>query len=307
MLRWCAKFESEKESPALVWKKGRNQHARALASGLRTGRLAPPFDAGPPEGPLGAGISSACAVAVGMASRRSSGQDQQRRAMLMRSDEDARKKKKQQRRPLVPGTASLRLAPPLLLSSAEEGEDEPSSSAAAFARAQLPSRVELAASLGAAAERIAELEWRLGEKERRAKASEWQGSVAAARASTALLNSVEREGEKGARSEGERRRPAAASAASSVPSRGPQVGKAKMSLPPSPSPKLPERGAGAAEAAAATFRRPKAVSAFPVVPTPQQQRTQQTLIPSVSLEELSRRISALAPQHRRSGGLLCKR
>ena len=66
MLRWCAKFEAERESPALVWKKGRNQHARALLCGLRSGRLAPPFDAGPRDEPLGAGISSACAAAVGL-------------------------------------------------------------------------------------------------------------------------------------------------------------------------------------------------------------------------------------------------
>ena len=278
-----------------MWKKGRNQHARALLCGLRSGRLAPPFDAGPRDEPLGAGISSACAAAVGL----------HRGAQQMPAGA-----KKKPRPPLVPGTASLRLAPPLLLAEEEEEEEEESSYAAgasasaAFARAGLPSRVELAAALGSARERIAELEWRLGERERGAKAKEWGASVAAARASAALPSSAE-PGEEG-RSEHERRRhppPPSASAAAdaaSVPA-SPQGVEAKKRPPPSPLP--PNRAAAAAAEAAAEaaprlpplLKRPKASAAAPVA-TITPQRKQKTLIPSFSLEELSRRISALAPQ-----------
>ena len=279
VLRWCAKFEAEKESPALVWKKGRNQHARALLSGLRRGVLPAPFDAGPPQEPLGAGVPVACAVAVGLDSRGETKVAKSKRPLL----------------DVVPGTAALRLAPPLLLRSerAEEEEEEaqPSSSssaAAAFSQVQLPSRVELAASLGAATEKIAELEWRLGEKERRSKAREWESGVAAARASAALLRSfdfVEEEEAVERRARKPRARHVAA-AASPLPA-----------LPPSPSPVKKQAAAAAKAPQPLQLRRPKVGPVAPTPPPPQKKKKQpEDLIPSVSLEELSRRISALAPQ-----------
>lgn len=308
MLRWCAKFEDERDSPALVWKKGRNQHARALLCGLRTGRLAAPFDTGPPDEPLGAGLPAACASAVGLnSSVGSSG-----RTMRPEAKQQQRQQQRQRQRLVVPGTESLRLAPPQLPPpphpQAEEAktaaaEDE-SSASLAFARAQLPSRVELAASLGAAAERIAELEWRLGERERRARAREWGASVAAAARASAALLAEEGGGEE------ERREGARLSLPASAP---PRVVAEVKRLPPSPPP-LPKRRGGAvaaAEASAGTASAaagtgapprpplsrsgPKESAARPVATPPQ--RRKETPIPSVSLEELSRRISALAPQN----------
>ncbi len=278
VLRWCSKFEAEKESPALVWKKGRNQHARALLAGLRRGLLPAPFDAGPPQEPLGAGVPVACAVAVGLDSRG--------------------KTKAKSKRPLlvVPGTDALRLAPPLLrCERAEEAageQEQPSSSSAAacaFSRVHLPSRVELAASLGAATEKIAELEWRLGEKERRSRAREWESGVAAARASAALLRSFDHDEEEvGAveRRAMKARAPAfAAAAASPLPA-----------LPPSPSPVKTQAATAAKAPLPLPLRRPKVGFVAPTPPPQMKKKQQEDLIPSVSLEELSRRISALAPQ-----------
>ena len=286
VLRWCAKFEAEKESPALVWKKGRNQHARGLLAALRSGRLVAPFDAGPPEGPLGAALPLACAAAVGLR--------EEGRRVRPAATQPQQQQQRQWRPPLVPGTESLRLAPPLAGATAAR-EDSSSSS---FARAQLPSRVELAASLGAAAERIAELEWRLGEGERRAKARAWEAGVAAARASAALLDSSSEE-------QRPLRAPAAAAAAAPLAA-SPQVVEEAKRLPPSPLPPLPKRGAAAAEVAAGAagtprpqLRRTKKATAPPPPtsgPTPQRTKQKALMIPSVSLEELSRRISALAPQ-----------
>lgn len=359
------KFEAERGCPALVWKKGRNAHARALLAGLRRGgRLPAPFDAGPPASePLGAALPVACAVSVGLSAsgewvagrrrrraRRIEGgggggaffaeQRQQVTRMAGDSGSERSGSKGRTRRPVLAGTA-LPLAPPLLSEATatgssesrgrEEGEgeeagaaaaagDDSSSSAAAHLRLLLPSRVELAASLGAAAERIAELEWRLGEKERRARAREWEASVAAARAATALLStSTASEAEEEVKEEEkkkkkERRRakmsPSPRHRRMMTPGAAPVGEKTNNNKRAVPFLARSPRAEATVAAAAATSTtpllrtRPK-VAASPQREPPTSKRKlklpetathQEQKVPTVSLEEISRRIAALAPQ-----------
>ena len=139
--RWLAHLAAP--APTLAWRRGRNEHARALAAALARGRLPAPFDAAPPDGAPGAQLWEG---------RRRAGRPELPRR--------------------VPGTT----LPLPAASAAPPGLD-------AAVTALAPSQVALAAELGAARQRAVELEARLADADARlARVEGGSGGRAAAAA-----------------------------------------------------------------------------------------------------------------------------
>ena len=151
-------------APVLAWKKARNEAARALAGALAAGTLAPPFNRRPPDGGPGARVVGP--LSGGPAS------DPPRRPVGSGGSGETDE------------TAAAVAGP-----SGRGRTTHPSPSSLTHPplppACTLPTSLELQAALGAARERAAELEWRLGEAEARAEGAARAGGAAAAIAAAA--------------------------------------------------------------------------------------------------------------------------